>query len=70
MKGGGMMPGLWTQMEGVTMAPSISIEKSWVELVWEVGPMMMISDLLQFISKTCLRHIINSKYTHTIYNHQ
>ena len=34
-------------MEGVTVDPSMQSEKSCVELVRELGPIMMISDLLQ-----------------------
>ena len=46
--GSRMMPRFRTRVEGVTMDPSILSEKSVVERVREVGPMMMISDLLQF----------------------
>ena len=46
--GSKMMPRLRTRVEGVTMEPSMSREKSCVELVSEFGPMIMISDLLQF----------------------
>ena len=35
------------RVEGVTVDPSMQSEKSCVELVRELGPIMMISDLLQ-----------------------
>ena len=45
--GSKMTPRLRIRSEGVTVEPSMLREKSLVELVRELGPMMMISDLLQ-----------------------
>ena len=43
------------------MEPSILSEKSWVGRVREFGPMMRISDLLQFsLRKLCFIHVLAS----------
>ena len=46
--GSKMMPRLRTWLEGVTVKPSMLSENVWVERVRDFGPMMRISDLLQF----------------------
>ena len=45
--GSRMTPRFRTRGEGVTVCPSMHSEKSWVEGRWDLGPVMMISDLLQ-----------------------
>ena len=56
-----MIPRLGTWVEGVTMERSILSEKSWVDRVRELGPMMIISDLLQLsLRKLFCIHILTS----------
>lgn len=45
--GSRMTPRFRTRGEGVTVCPSMQSEMSWVEGRRDLGPMMMISDLLQ-----------------------
>ena len=59
--GSRMIPRLRTRVEGVTVEPSILREKSWVERMRDFGPMMRISDLLQFsLRKLCCIQVLTS----------